>query len=155
MSPSVCQHGVLQNRQEKVPTASHRCWPVPLQPVVQWRNVGVILSAFHCIIMIPFPAGSNQWGYAAYRVGLAVLMVAGIVAHIIEFTGENPGWKWTIYMTNQVRYWGGRNFPTSVLHHKERGSNNPSTHHQLIYVEGLHITFLLARSCDYILPNLE
>jgi len=28
-------------------------------------------------------------------------MVAGIVAHIIEFTGDNPGWKWLIYMTNQ------------------------------------------------------
>jgi len=45
--------------------------------------------------------GSNHWGYAAYRVGLAVLMVAGITAHIIEFTGDNPGWKWLIYMTNQ------------------------------------------------------
>ena len=52
----------------------------------------------------PLPAGSNHWGYAAYRVGLAVLMVAGIVAHIIEFTGDNPGWKWLIYMTNQVRH---------------------------------------------------
>ena len=51
----------------------------------------------------PLPPGSNQRAYAAYRVGLAVLMVAGIVAHIIEFTEENPGWKWLIYMTNQVR----------------------------------------------------
>ena len=29
-------------------------------------------------------------------------MVAGIIAHIIDFTENNPGYKWLIYMTNQV-----------------------------------------------------
>ena len=33
----------------------------------------------------------------AYRVGLAVLMVSGITAHIID----NAEWKWLIYMTDQ------------------------------------------------------
>ena len=74
--------------------------------MVQRREVGQWWCHDVCLSLHnndSLPTGSNQRAYAAYRVGLAVLMVAGIVAHIIEFTGDNPGWKWLIYMTNQVR----------------------------------------------------
>ena len=75
---------------------------VQRREVVQWWCHDVCLSLHNNDSL---PTGSNQRAYAAYRVGLAVLMVAGIVAHIIEFTEENPGWKWLIYMTNQVSYY--------------------------------------------------
>ena len=52
------------------------------------------------------PPGITTLGYTLYRLILAALMTAGIIAHIIDFTGNNPGYKWLIYMTNQVN-WGG------------------------------------------------
>ena len=48
------------------------------------------------------PPGITTLGYTLYRLVLASLMTAGIIAHIIDFTGNNPGYKWLIYMTNQV-----------------------------------------------------
>jgi len=46
-------------------------------------------------------SGTTTLGYVIYRVVLASLMVAGIVAHIVKFSETNPGHKWLIYMTNQ------------------------------------------------------
>ena len=55
------------------------------------------------------PPGITTLGYTLYRLALASLMLAGIIAHIIDFTGNNPGYKWLIYMTNQVNWSrGGR-----------------------------------------------
>ena len=50
------------------------------------------------------PPGITTLGYTLYRLIMAALMTAGITAHIIDFTGNNPGYKWLIYMTNQVNW---------------------------------------------------
>ena len=52
------------------------------------------------------PPGITTLAYTLYRLALASLMTAGIIAHIIDFSGNNPGYKWLIYMTNQVNLGG-------------------------------------------------
>ena len=47
-------------------------------------------------------AGVTSRGYLIYRLTLSLLMVSGIIAHIIDYSQTNPGYKWLIYMTNQV-----------------------------------------------------
>ena len=45
------------------------------------------------------PGVSSLW-YVIYRSTVALLMVAGVVAHMVS-TADTLGGKWFIYMTNQ------------------------------------------------------
>ena len=66
------------------------------------KKFGLHHTDLHLFHSSQWSSEGTNWHYAAYRVGLALFMIGGITAHIIEFTGDNPGWKWLIYMTNQV-----------------------------------------------------
>ena len=66
----------------------------------QWSKSGKFSFSFSIFIL--HVSGSTTLGYVIYRVLLASLMVAGIIAHIIKYSETNPGHKWLIYMTNQV-----------------------------------------------------
>jgi len=73
--------------------------------------------------------GTTTGLYVIYRWVLALLMVAGIIAHIIDFSEKNPAWKWLIYMTNQG---------ISLL-----------TVHYIIYATITLLNYLLPRGFEY------
>jgi len=73
--------------------------------------------------------GTTTGLYVIYRWVLAILMVAGIIAHIIDFSEKNPAWKWLIYMTNQG---------ISLL-----------TVHYIIYATITLLNYLLPRGFEY------
>ena len=92
------------------------------------------------------PPGITTRAYTLYRLALASLMTAGIIAHIIDFSGNNPGYKWLIYMTNQVN---GRNVVTHRFEIFCIQGILLLTLHYVLYAGLVMANFLLPRGFTY------